>query len=338
MLAAPLATALLDSPLFDAARRPLLERHVAPTPVVWSGSARSQLAVEFWSFLLEQQQVQPQSTVFATPRLSERQARALCESASCAAGVALSPLESDPPVAGVRCEPSGSAVAAATPADGAAVARAIPETRRWVNEALAPGPLHLCPFTASDSLAGVKLEAFGIPAAGIAYGATAAASLPELLLEFWSITDQMLAAGQARTSSILLTAPAWDDDFAAWRDEVFPALEESVLASGLGRSIGVVCFHPKYEIPSQKFLARRPFGHMRSTEKLRRWLASSDEELSAETSDEELAWAGAAMRHSPRATINVLWASQLEAAEGKRKSAQLYSANVRRLLASRGGG
>ena len=55
-------------------------------------------------------------------------------------------------------------------------------------------------------------------------------------------------------------------------------------------------------------------------------------------SDDELAWAGAAMRHSPHATINVLWASQLEAAEGKRKSAQLYSANVRRLLASRGGG
>ena len=337
MLAAPLATALLDSPLFDAARRPLLERHVAPTPVVWVGSARSQLAVEFWSFVLEQQQARPaQSTVFATPRLSERQARALCESASCAAGVALSPLESDAPVAGVRCEPSGSAVAAATPADGAAVARAIPETRRWVNEALAPGPLHLCPFTASDSLAGVKLEAFGIPAAGIAYGATAAASLPELLLEFWSITDQMLAAGQARTSSILLTAPAWDDDFAAWRDEVFPALEESVLASGLGRSIGVVCFHPKYEIPSQKFLARRPFGHMRSTEKLRRWLDEDKDPMAV--SDDELAWAGAAMRHSPHATINVLWASQLEAAEGKRKSAQLYSANVRRLLASRGGG
>ena len=77
---------------------------------------------------------------------------------------------------------------------------------------------------------------------------------------------------------------------------------------------------------------------MRSTEKLRHWLASSDEELSAETSDDELAWAGAAMRHSPHATINVLWASQLEAAEGKRKSAQLYSANVRRLLASRRGG
>ena len=47
---------------------------------------------------------------------------------------------------------------------------------------------------------------------------------------------------------------------------------------------------------------------------------------------------GAAMRHSPHATINVLWASQLEAAEGKRKSAQLYSANVRRLLAARGSG
>ena len=109
-----------------------------------------------------------------------------------------------------------------------------------------------------------------------------------------------------------------------------------MLASGLGRSIGVVCFHPKYEIPSQKFLARRPFGHMRSTEKLRRWLRESDEE--SLPSDDEIAWAGAAMRHSPHATINVLWASQLEAAEGKRKSAQLYSANVRRLLASRRGG
>ena len=75
---------------------------------------------------------------------------------------------------------------------------------------------------------------------------------------------------------------------------------------------------------------------MRSTEKLRRWLDEDKDPMAV--SDDELAWAGAAMRHSPHATINVLWASQLEAAEGKRKSAQLYSANVRRLLASRVGG
>ena len=197
MLAAHLATGLLDGPLFDVARRPLLERHVAPTPVVWAGSARSQLAVEFWSFLLEQQEARQQSTVFATPRLSERQARTLCESASCATA-SRSPL-ADAPVAGIRCEPSGSAVRPPRPPT-APRSRVRSETALGERGAGAR-PAPPVPVHRERPLAAVKLEAFGVPAAG-AYGATAASSLPELLLEFWSITDQMLAAGQARTSSI----------------------------------------------------------------------------------------------------------------------------------------
>ena len=58
-----------------------------------------------------------------------------------------------------------------------------------------------------------------------------------------------------------------------------------------------------------------------------------DAPLSASVSDEELHWAGSYQRRSPHATINVLWSRHLEIAEQKRKSAQLYTRNLRRALA-----
>mmetsp|Transcript_57431 Transcript_57431/g.115289 ORF Transcript_57431/g.115289 Transcript_57431/m.115289 type:complete len:157 (+) Transcript_57431:155-625(+) len=45
-----------------------------------------------------------------------------------------------------------------------------------------------------------------------------------------------------------------------------------------------------------------------------------------------LLWAGSYQRRSPHAMINVLWSRQLEAAEGKRDSENLYVRNVKRLL------
>lgn len=56
-----------------------------------------------------------------------------------------------------------------------------------------------------------------------------------------------------------------------WHQTVFPLLEETLLICGLGRKLGIVCFHPAYNTPSPAFLARHRFGHMHGLPTLRRY-------------------------------------------------------------------
>ena len=108
-----------------------------------------------------------------------------------------------------------------------------------------------------------------------------------------------------------------------------------MLASGLGRSIGVADVRARRSTRSR---ARNSWRGGRLATCARRRSCGGERRgqgPDAAVSDDELAWAGAAMRHSPHATINVLWASQLRIRRAVVKSAQLYSANVRRLHASR---
>ena len=75
------------------------------------------------------------------------------------------------------------------------------------------------------------------------------------------------------------------------------------IAAGLGRQLGIVCFHPAYVTPDEAWLARHRFGHMHSARKLRGYVELHDAELAARTSDAELAWAGAYQRRSPHAAM-----------------------------------
>jgi hypothetical protein len=58
----------------------------------------------------------------------------------------------------------------------------------------------------------------------------------------------------------------------------------------------------------------------------------------APLSDDEIAAGGAWQRRTPHATINVLRAEQLEAAEGRRSTGELYGRNIRVLVGKGGGG
>ena len=217
----------------------------------------------------------------------------------------------------------------------------------------------LCPYTGSETTSGVGLAAEGVSPAPIRYGVDGGGGeLAGLMRTFWAETEGMLRAGQAGCSSIVLSAPCWDARWTEWCELVslphispisplhlpyispvsprcelvFPLLESSVLSAGLGRTLGIVCFHPEYSTPDAAYLARHRFGHMHSTDRLRRWLDEADPQLSARTDDGLLHWAGSYQRRSPHAMINVLWAEQLEVAETKRKSRTLYSRNVAKVL------
>ena len=239
------------------------------------------------------------------------------------------------PVPVVAIKPPPSSIGSSIGVSGGIDAMGVVEerSRSWVDRTLAPGELSFCPYTASRSLAASGLEALGVTAAPIAYSVSDAGSIPALLCDFWrTLEEQMLLPGESGTSSILLMAPTWDGRWEEWSETVFPTLEATLVAAGLSRKLGIVCFHPCYSTPDATYLAKHRFGHMHSTERLRRWLDDVDAPLSRRVSDEELHWAGSYQRRSPHATINVLWARQLEVAETRRDSPSLYTRNLRRAL------
>ncbi len=66
----------------------------------------------------------------------------------------------------------------------------------------------------------------------------------------WEAIRDMIAAGPSGkygVSSILLSAPSFDNDFALWAGPVFAMLEAGVGALQAEEIIGIVCFHPKCE-------------------------------------------------------------------------------------------
>ena len=201
----------------------------------------------------------------------------------------------------------------------------------WVQRILVN--LGICPFTKSITYSGQGLSDLNVPVARIAYHTSNAVEIPSLLADAWeAIRDMVLAgpSGKQGISSILLAAPAFDDDFDLWSGPVFAMLEAGVLAAGIEREIGIVCFHNQYATPDGS--SWPGFGHMHSVPRLQQWLSVQDPTTADSLDTEEVAAGGAWQRRTPHATINVLRAEQLEAAEGRRTTGELYSENIRKLV------
>ena len=321
---------------FEPLGRPLLERFLADTlpsaPLTWATEGPgARLQLTFWRWLSEASG--GRYSVLALPVLEEREVRQLMELQEVlpSDSYRIELLPEGTPVPGIAAtalQPPPSPPALADDSSRVAMER----TGAWVERTLTPSGLQFCPYTASARVAGSGLEGYGVEPAPIMYAHCASSSLPELLATFWSSCAAMVEGGEARTSSILLSAPHWDERWDEWCHVVFPLLEEAVLAAGLGRELGIVCFHPEYVTPNEEWLARHRFGHVHSTARLRSYLEIHDLDLAASSSDDEILWAGSYQRRSPHATINVLWARQLEQAEQKRKSSLLYTRNMRKAL------
>lgn len=182
--------------------------------------------------------------------------------------------------------------------------------KMWVDRTLVK--LKMCPFTMSAELSGARIEEFGFRPSPIMYCESSAADVCALMASFWEAADVMIQGGDSQVSSIILAAPHWDDRWGDWCEVVFPLLESSVLASGLGRDLGIVCFHPHYATPPDSFLRKHRFGHMYGPSTLRRWAQEANDAQVAALDDDTLRWSGSYQRRSPHAMINVLWSKQLE--------------------------
>ncbi len=219
-------------------------------------------------------------------------------------------------------------------------------TRKWVQRILVE--LGICPFTKSDRMSGQGLLDLGVPAGSIAYHASFQRHPIGLFADTWKAIDEMIKAGpegKIGVSSILLAAPEYDNDFDAWAGPIFAMLEAGVVAAEAESQVGVVCFHPRYATPDGK--SWPGFGHMHSVPRLEKWYKETTSESSFSSSPssassecmlttEEIAAGGAWQRRTPHATINVLRADQLEAAESRRVSGKMYTENIDKLVGANG--
>jgi len=211
-------------------------------------------------------------------------------------------------------------------------------TKAWVQRLLVE--LGICPFTKSTTESGHGLRDLSVPVADIMYGHSNALSGSSndvylLMADAWVAISDMITARPTGVSSILLSAPGYDDNFKLWAGPIFAMLETCVGAVQTEEMVGVVCFHPQYVTPDGKSFPG--FGHMHSLPRLKKWYkehftSSSEQSEPSHLSDNEIAAGGAWQRRTPHAVINVLRAEQLEAAEGRRSTGELYERNVRVLV------
>jgi Protein of unknown function (DUF1415) len=187
----------------------------------------------------------------------------------------------------------------------------------------------ICPFTKHPQKSGQGLAQLGIPVAAICYETSQASTndLCLVLADTWESIDNMLKAGPSATSSILLMAPEYDNEFDLWSGPLFCLLEAGVQTTQTLDSVGIVCFHPLYATPDGT--SWPGFGQMHSVPRLEAWWNKSK---SDSLSIDEIAAGGAWQRRTPHATINVLRADQLAAAESKRQSQVLYPRNIETLV------
>ena len=120
-------------------------------------------------------------------------------------------------------------------------------TKAWVKRVLVK--MGICPFTKSTTRSGQGLSDVGVPVGKIAYHTSSATNVIVLLSDTWRAAVEFLDAGPEAQSSILLAAPAYDDDFDIWAGPIFCLLETTVVAARAEADLGVVCFHPAYATP-----------------------------------------------------------------------------------------
>jgi len=194
-------------------------------------------------------------------------------------------------------------------------------TQSWVKRILVQQGI--CPFTRSVQRSGQGLKDLGVPTASIVYITCHAQTGIRLVADALTcIHRDMLIPGPTQTSSILMAAPAYDEQFEYWAGPFFAILQACIIAADATSQLGVVCFHPQYRTPDGSTWPG--FGHMHSVPRLLQWIP--------ERSAYDVAAGGAWQRRTPHATLNVLWAFQLEAAEARRDSPKLYRTNVEKLV------
>uniref|UniRef100_A0A7S3L1I8 Uncharacterized protein n=1 Tax=Amphora coffeiformis TaxID=265554 RepID=A0A7S3L1I8_9STRA len=186
-----------------------------------------------------------------------------------------------------------------------------------------------CPYTASAAVAAVGLEARGIQAGPVGYRFDATSDAVRATAVFWDCVQECLSTSAADLSTILLSLPAigpgadGHDRFAA----VVELISRNLCLFRGDAVFGLVHFHPAYDRDAIHPVDKPAYGHLPPTSWIRPMLRhnNNNNNKDAETllfTDADLRCANY-QRRAPCTMINILRASQLDAAAGPKSIVDL---------------
>ena len=187
--------------------------------------------------------------------------------------------------------------------------------------------LEACPYTKTPDLSATGLEKRGVTPGPVAYRFCAEADACAAVAAFWASVNELLSVPEAEISTTLLSLPAIGAGIAKEDHDRFAAVVELIsrnlcLFRGDG-AVGLVHFHPAYERNLVQPVDKPAFGHLPPPSWLRPMLRLNGNDKAAESLTEEDLSVSNYQRRAPHTMINVLRASQLNAAVGAKSIVDL---------------
>eukprot|EP00978_Attheya_sp_CCMP212_P030088 scaffold109541_cov50-Attheya_sp.AAC.1 len=193
---------------------------------------------------------------------------------------------------------------------------------QWVDGFL--GRNRLCPYTSSMRASAVGLTSVGVSTGSVGLRVSYCLMKEEeegfLLLDaVWTCIRELMETPESELATILLSVPAYDDDWNAFSHVCDSIIEPTLEAMGITQTcIGRAWFHPLYNTTSVGHDTVLP-GHAIPHAMVHDFVSSSSSsstnmEASNVLTLDQVSKANDLVRQTPHATINLLRRSQLNAA------------------------
>lgn len=176
-----------------------------------------------------------------------------------------------------------------------------------------------CPYTKSADLGAVGLEAKGVTSGPVGYRYSAATDCISALASFWTSICELQSIPETDLSTIVLSIPGVGGGLTKASHDRFSAVVEIIsrsLCLFRGDDIfGLVHFHPVYERNLVNPIDKPAYGHLPPRNMLRPMFKHLGNPIGDTLTDEQLNLSDY-QRRSPVTAINILRASQIDAAAG----------------------
>lgn len=187
--------------------------------------------------------------------------------------------------------------------------------------------LDACPYTQTVDLSATGLESKGVTPGPVAYRFSASTDACGALASFWTCICELSSYPEAQLSTAVLSLPGIGpgvDDAAHDRFAAVVELISRNLCLYRGDGVfGLVHFHPAYDRAKIHPVDSAAYGHLPPRNWLRPMLRERKYDEQADNMTEEDLSMSDYQRRSPHTAINILRASQLNAAAGPKSIVDL---------------
>lgn len=183
-----------------------------------------------------------------------------------------------------------------------------------------------CPYTKSADIGAVGLEAKGVTPGSVGYRFSTATDCTSALASFWTSICELQSTPEADLSTIVLSLPGIGNGLSKASHDRFCAVVEIVsrsLCLFRGDDVfGLVHFHPAYDRNLVNPIDKPAYGHLPPRCMSRPMFKHMGNPIGETLTDEQLNLSDY-QRRAPVTAINILRASQIDAAAGPKSIVDL---------------